>query len=144
MKEEKLQAMRARKWAQDTLPLLKVLKSFKKGAQRTTLLRYLNDEACESIYHMIANILQNEKASGKAKTTAATALKPYRGRLLKMIQGKCQSPKDQVKLDKFKRETLCKMGGGALSTVLSIGVPLLVSLLGAASTNKKKKKKKKN
>jgi len=140
-KEEQMKALRARKWAEDTLPLLKVLKSFKKGQQRTTLLRFLNDEACESIYHMIANILYNEKASKKATTKAAKILQPYQEQL-KMMSGRSKSPKQQVKLNKFKRKTLCKMGGGVVGTLLKLGVPLLISLLSPSPTTKKKKVKK--
>lgn len=119
---------RARKWAKDTLPLLKVLKSFKKGEQRSVLLRYLNDEACESIYHMIANIMRNEKMAGK-KQKAFEALTPYKADLRRLCRRKATTEAGERRLSQFKRNTLSKMGGGVLTTLLAIGVPMLIDAL---------------
>lgn len=134
MKKTKVQSKKesaAKQWAKDSLPLLRALKSFKNGKERTTLLGYLNDEACESIYHMIANVLRNDGLSKRKQNRLATALEPHKKNLRKLTRagGRAMNLNSRKELAKFKRKTLVKMGGGVLSTLLSIGLPLLLSLV---------------
>jgi len=119
----------ARMWAKKSLPLLKALKSFKGGEERTALLGYLNDEACESIYHMIANILRNENLPANSRKKVVNALSPHKKQLRYLTGGKSKSKSAQRKKNIFKRNILIKMGGGVLSTLLNVGIPLLLTLL---------------
>jgi len=124
----------AKKWAKKSLPLLHALKSFKSGKERSVLLNYLNDEACESIYHMIANVLRNKKVDENKRKEIFSLLDAHRADLRKVMAGKAKTMDEQRKLSRFKQRTLVKMGGGLLTTLLTIGIPILTSLI----FNKKK------
>jgi len=119
----------AKMWVKKSLPLLQALKSFKPGQERTTLLGYLNDEACESIYHMIANILRNDAVSMRNKKAVIRSLGPHKKKLRSIAGGRKKTVDAQRKFNLYKRRTLMKMGGGVLSTLLKVGIPLLLSLL---------------
>lgn len=122
-------ASAAKKWAKDSLPLLHALKSFKNGKERATLLGYLNDEACESIYHMIANVLRNTRVNEGNQSQLAKTLDANRSDLRKLMAGRKLNEKDRIKQSAFKRKILVKMGGGIFSTLLTLGIPILMSLI---------------
>ena len=100
---------------------LKALQQIKK-TDRPALLGNLNDKGLESIYQVIANVLKSNKISPNIRKKAARQLLPVKNKLRYLAK------KNNSKIR--KKKLLTKIGGGDwLDTILTIAIPLIISLL---------------
>ena len=100
---------------------LKVLQQTKKS-NRPTLISNLDDNARETIYKIIANVLKSNKIKPSVRRKAARQLLPIKNKLRYLAK------KNNSKVQ--KKKILTQIGGGGwLDTVLTIAIPLIISLL---------------
>ena len=102
------------------LPLFKALHRMNKN-KRTVLLQFLDENACESIYECISNIIASPHLSSKKKLRLKRALLDNKD-VLRYLSKKTASVKK-------KKQMLPKIGGSPLDTILAIAIPLLTALL---------------
>ena len=102
------------------LPFLQTLKEIR-PKQRSILLSHLDDEACETVYAAIANVLNNKKVPAKKREKLRKLLAPHKTHLRFMANGK--------KCNRAKKKRLVQVGGFALGQILQTALPLLLALL---------------
>jgi len=108
-----------RKYLKRMLPLLQTIKDFKPKQRRSILLNHLDDEACETIYEAVANVLKNERVDPKTRLRLKKKLAAHKNDLRYLA-----SPSKKPAL---KKKKLAKMGGFPLTAILSAAIPLLLS-----------------
>lgn len=102
------------------LPLLHVLKKLP-AADRQILLLHLNDKSCSYVEHCITKVLKGKnKLSPELHDALKECVQSHQHDLIRIL--KTQSPT-------VKRRALAKVGGGFLSLLLGVGIPMLLSLL---------------
>jgi len=102
--------------------LLELLQALKKcNSSRNAVLNHLDDNSCEAIYEVIANVLQNPRVSPSSAKKLKRKLAPHKNTLRYLAT--------PTRSKKVKRKKLVQMGGSAFSTILNTAIPLLLPLL---------------
>lgn len=103
------------------LPFLETLQDVKCGQNRSILLSHLNDEACQTLYQTIANILASDRLHPTVKEKLKNLLRDHKDSFLNIV--------DEEKSSALKKKELMKIGGFPLSAVLAAAVPLMLDLI---------------
>lgn len=102
------------------LPLLHVLRKLP-PVERQIIVSHLNDHSCEYIEVCIEKVLKSKKrVSPEVREALEKCIREHKTDVSRLFS--TRSPN-------VKRKTLAKVGGGFLSLLLGVGVPLLLSLL---------------
>jgi len=109
------------KYLKRMLPLLQTIKDFKPKQRRSILLNHLDDEACETIYEAVANVLKNERVDPKTRLRLKKKLAPHK----KDLRYLASSGKKLA----LKKRKLAKMGGFPLTAILNAAIPLMLSYI---------------
>ena len=101
------------------LPLLHILKSMRSD-HRVILMSHLDDEARDAIYQTIFKTLTSSKVPLRKRLFLKSKLLPYKSHLRYLASSS--------KPSRAKKRRLAQMGGGAMSDVLRVAIPLLINL----------------
>jgi len=112
-------ATEEQKYLKRMLPLLQTIKDFKPKQRRSILLDHLDDEACETIYEAVANVLKNERVDPKTRSRLKKKLAPHK-KDLRYLASFNKKPT-------LKKKKLVKMGGFPLSAILNAAIPLMMT-----------------
>ena len=111
--------MKANKKIRVLLPLLQVLKEVRPD-QRVILMAHFDDKTRDSLYETITNVLRSEKVPFDKRLFLKSKLASYKSDL-RYLSNKSKSPTQ-------KRRKLSQIGGGPMSHVLKLAIPLLLNL----------------
>ena len=102
------------------LPLLHILKKLP-PAERQIILSHLSDESCVYVEQCVAKVLKGKKRIPlNLQEQIRQCMKANEASFSKLFATRWPA---------IKRKTLAKVGGGPFTLLLSIGIPLLMSLL---------------
>lgn len=106
--------------AREYLPLLHVLRKLP-HVDRQIIIAHLNDHSCDYVEHCITKVLRGKRrVTPKLRDELKKCIKEHESDFNRLFSTRSSA---------VKRKTLAKVGGGALSLLLSIGIPLLLGLL---------------
>lgn len=101
------------------LPLLHALKGVRPD-HRVILMAHFDDKTRDALYETITNVLRSEKVPFEKRLFLKTKLAEHRDDLRYLSNKK--------KSSKQKQKRLAQIGGGPMSHVLDLAIPLLLNL----------------
>lgn len=81
----------------------------------------LSDSSMENVYEVISNVLRNKNVSMKKRRTLKRKVRRYKKHLRYVVRKKNSRTR--------KRKLMKSVGGAALTTILAIALPLLLTAL---------------
>ena len=103
------------------IPLLHILRKLPE-AERQIVLSHLSPDSCDHVERCIVKVLRagKKRIDPRTKEAITKCLREHRTDFNRLLLSKSRS---------VRRRSLTKVGGGPLTLLLTVGLPLLLSLL---------------